>query len=52
MKSPDKLWKRLILDLNRAADVVERTIAKLREIVSGLKAVFLAFGTEPEEPSQ
>jgi transposase len=45
VKSPDTLWNRLILDLNRAADAVERTIAELREIVSGLKAVFLAFCT-------
>ena len=45
VKSSDTLWNRLILDLNRAADVVERTIAELREMVSGLKAVFLAFCT-------
>jgi transposase len=45
VKSSDTLWNRLILDLNRAAEAVERTIAELREIVSGLKAVFLAFCT-------
>ena len=45
VKSSDTLWNRLILDLNRASDAVECTIAELREIVSGLKAVFLAFCT-------
>jgi hypothetical protein len=32
---------RLILDLNRASDAVGRSIAKLRQIVGGLKALFL-----------
>jgi transposase len=45
VKSSDTLWNRLILDLNRASDAVERSIAELREIVSGLKAVFLGFCT-------
>jgi len=45
VKSSGTLWNRLILDLNRAADTVDRTIADLRELVSGLKAVFLAFCT-------
>jgi transposase len=45
VKSSDTLWNRLILDLNRAAEAVERTIAELREITSGLKAVFLGFCT-------
>ena len=45
VKSSETLWSRLILDLNRAADVVERTIAELREMVSRLKAVVLAFCT-------
>jgi hypothetical protein len=34
------------LDLNRAADAVERTIAELREIVGSLKAVFLTSCTQ------
>ena len=45
VKSSDTLWNRLILDLNRASEAVGRPIAELREIVSGLKAVFLAFCT-------
>ncbi len=45
VKSSATLWNRLILDLNRASKAVGRTIAELREIVSGLKAVFLAFCT-------
>ena len=45
VKSSDTLWNRLILDLNRASAAAGRSIAELREIVSGLKAVFLAFCT-------
>ena len=45
MKSSDTLWNRLIVDLNRASDAVGRSIAELREMVSRLKAVFLAFCT-------
>lgn len=45
VKSADTLWNRLLLDLNRASEAVGRSIAELREIVSGLKAVFLAFCT-------
>jgi transposase len=45
VKSSDTLWHRLILDLNRASEAVGRSIAELREIVSGLKAVFLGFCT-------
>ena len=45
VKSADTLWNRLVLDLNRASEAVGRTIAELREIVSGLKAVFLGFCT-------
>ena len=45
VKSADTLWNRLLLDLNRASETAERTIAELREIVSGLKTVFLGFCT-------
>ena len=45
VKSWDTLWNRLILDLKRASEAVGRGIDELREIVSGLKAVFLAFCT-------
>jgi len=45
VKSSDTLWNRLILDLNRASEAVGQSIAELREITSGLKAVFLAFCT-------
>ena len=45
MKSSGTLWNRLILDLNRASEAVGQTIGELRDIVAGLKAVFLAFCT-------
>ena len=45
VKSSATLWTRLILDLNRASEAVGQSIAELREITSGLKAVFLAFCT-------
>ena len=45
VKSSDTLSNRVILDLNRASEAVGRGIDELREIVSGLKAVFLAFCT-------
>ncbi len=45
VKSSGTLWNRLILDLNRASEAVGLSIAKLRETVSGLKAVFLGFCT-------
>ena len=45
VKSSDTLWNRLILDLNRASEAVGRTIGELRDIVGGLKVVFLGFCT-------
>ena len=45
VKSSGTLWNRLILDLNRASEAVGQTIAELREVAVGLKAVFLAFCT-------
>jgi transposase len=45
VKSSGTLWNRLILDLNRASEAVGRSIVELRQITSGLKAVFLAFCT-------
>jgi len=45
VKSSDTLWTRLSLDLNRASGAVGQTIAELRQITAGLKAVFLAFCT-------
>ena len=40
LKSADSLWTRLILDLNRAKDIVVHTIAGLREVAHGFRAVF------------
>ena len=45
VKSAGTLLSRLILDLNRASQPVGRSIAELRQIAAGLKAVFLAFCT-------
>lgn len=40
LKSADSLWSRLILDLNRAKDVVRHTVGQVRELVAGLRAIF------------
>ena len=40
IKSADTLWTRLILDLNRAGEIVVNTIAGLRELVHGFRAIF------------
>jgi hypothetical protein len=40
LQSADSLWTRLILDLNRARDVVLRTIGQIHELVAGLRAAF------------
>jgi Transposase len=40
LKSADSLWTRLILDLNRARDTVSHTIAKMRSLVAGFRAIF------------
>jgi transposase len=40
LKSADSLWSRLILDLNRARDVVWHTAGRIRGLVVGLRAIF------------
>jgi transposase len=40
LKSADSLWTRLVLDLNRARDVVTHTIGQIRELVAGFRAIF------------
>ena len=40
LKLADSLWTRLILDVNRAADVVRYTIGQIRELVAGFRAIF------------
>ena len=40
LKSANSLWTRLILDLNRAQEIVIPTIAGLRDVVNGFRAVF------------
>ncbi len=40
LKSAKSLWDRLILDLNRASDVIGHSIDQIRQIVRGLKALF------------
>ena len=42
LKSADSLWTRLVLDLNRAHEVVAHTIGHLRELVAGFQALFSA----------
>jgi transposase len=45
LKSADSLWSRLILDLNRAGDVVLYTIDQLHELVAGVRFLFSAART-------
>jgi transposase len=40
LKSAASLWTRLILDLNRAGEVVVHTIAGIRQLVAGFRAIF------------
>jgi transposase len=40
LKSADSLWTRLILDLNRAQDIVIHTIAGLRDLAGGIRGTF------------
>jgi transposase len=40
LKSADSLWTWLILDLNRAKDVVVYTIGQIQELVTGFRAAF------------
>jgi hypothetical protein len=40
LKSVDSLWTRLILDLNRAQDVVLYTINQMQALVAGFRASF------------
>jgi transposase len=40
LKSADSLWTRLILDLNRAQDVVLYTIGQIQGLVAGFRTIF------------
>jgi transposase len=40
LKSADSLWTRLVLDLNRASDAIGHTIAQIKNLVAGFRAVF------------
>jgi transposase len=40
LKSADSLWTRLVLDLNRATDVVARTIEQIHALVVRFRALF------------
>lgn len=40
LKSADSLWTRLILDLNRAKDIVLYTIGQMHELVAGFRILF------------
>jgi transposase len=40
LKSADSLWTRLVLDLNRAKDIVTHTLGQIRDLVTGLRAIF------------
>lgn len=45
LKSADSLWTRLILDLNRAVEAIGYTIAQIKSMVAGCRAVFGPFCT-------
>jgi hypothetical protein len=40
IKSADTLWTRLLLDLDRAGDIVVGTVASLRDLARQFRAVF------------
>lgn len=40
LKGTDSLWSRLILDVNRASDVVLYTIGQIKDLVTGFRASF------------
>jgi transposase len=40
LKSADSLWTRLILDVNRAQDVVLYSIGQIHELVAGFRVIF------------
>jgi transposase len=40
LKGADSLWTRLILDVNRATDVVLYTMDEIRDLVAGFRAAF------------
>jgi transposase len=40
IKSADTLWTRLMLDLNLAGKIVVHTVASIRELVQGFRAIF------------
>jgi transposase len=40
LKSADSLWARLVLDLNRAQDVVGRTVGQVRDLVTAFRGIF------------
>ena len=40
IKSADTLWTRLILDLNMAGKMVLQTVASIRDLVRGFRAIF------------
>jgi transposase len=40
LKGADSLWTRLILDVNRATDVVLYTIGQIKELVAGFRVAF------------
>jgi transposase len=45
LKSPDTLWNRLLLDLNRAAEAVVHTVERMHELMHGIKHRFCGFYT-------
>ena len=40
LRCADSLWTRLVLDLNRAQDVVVRSIGQVRDLVASFRTIF------------
>lgn len=45
LKSPETLWTRLLLDLNRAADVVVHTVQRMHDLMRAIKHKFCGYYT-------
>ncbi|MFO7901364.1 MAG: transposase, partial [Pirellulaceae bacterium] len=45
VKSAGTFFKRIVLDLNHASETVGRSMAEMRQMIAGLKAVFLRYCT-------
>jgi transposase len=45
LKSADSLWMRLVLDVNRAVQMVRRTVSEIHALARGIQAIFRGYYT-------